>query len=58
MEQTKREQEQLDFMKALLTVRGGGDPKVEDKIDQYLRDLIAMKERKEPWLQLQVRKRS
>lgn len=47
----------MDFMKALLTVRGDGDPKVEDKIDQYLRDLIAMKEGG-PCLKLQVRKRS
>ena len=43
---TKREQEQLDFMRALLTVRGDGAPAVEDKIDQYLRDLIAIKERR------------
>jgi hypothetical protein len=38
--------EQLNFMKALLTVRGDSAPAVEDKIDQYLRDLITIMERK------------
>lgn len=42
-----REQEQLDFMKALLTVHGDSTPEVEDHIDQHLRVLIDIMERKE-----------
>lgn len=51
---TEKEQEQLDFMKDLLTVRGDGDPAVEDRVDQYLRDLITMKERKRDGRNLQI----
>lgn len=59
MSLTEKEQEQLDFMKALLTVRGNGDQQVEDKIDQHLHVLIDIMERKDkPWLKLVVKKRS